>query len=93
MEAPAGAVRETSGAWLPWRSASDGFPNMGSGSYLDRKVLVQFPDAFLDSPHFCAVQFHFRIKSISVNKCLQGGAVNFSDVDLTHVKRQGSEMV
>ena len=29
---------------------------------------MQTPDAFLDSPHFCAVQFHFRIKSISVNK-------------------------
>jgi len=27
---------------------------------LVRKVLVQFPDAFLNSPQFCAVQFSFK---------------------------------
>ena len=58
----------------PESSCSRGSPvifigvSLGSGSYLNRKVLVKIPDAFLDSPHFCAVQFHFRIKSISVNK-------------------------
>ena len=35
-------------------------PHMGSGSLLVRKVLVQTPDAFLNSPQLCAVQFSFK---------------------------------
>ena len=41
---------------------------MGSGSHLVRKVLVQFPNAFLNSPQFCAVQFFFEYsQSVSVS--------------------------
>ena len=54
----AGALR---GNIRELRSArSDGSPHMGSGSLLVRKVLVQTPNAFLNSPQFCAVQFSFE---------------------------------
>ena len=35
-------------------------PHTGSGSLLVRKVLVQTPNAFLNSSQFCAVQFSFE---------------------------------
>ena len=35
-------------------------PHMGSGSLLVRKVLVQIPNAFLNSSQFFAVQFSFE---------------------------------
>ena len=43
-----------------WRGSFLVDPFMGSGSLLVRKVLVQFLDAFLNSPQFCAVQFSFE---------------------------------
>jgi hypothetical protein len=66
----AGALREPSGSdklsgftGLLREEASlvvsDSFPHTGSGSFLGRKALVQFPAAFLTSPHFCAVHFSF----------------------------------
>jgi hypothetical protein len=39
------------------RTAPWWIPHMDSGSFLVRKVLVQTPNAFLNSPQFCAVQF------------------------------------
>jgi len=53
------------------------FPNMGSGSFLGRKMLVHFPDIFLSSPQFLHRAFHFRIKSISVNKSQKYVCSNF----------------
>ena len=43
-----------------------GSPHMGSGSFLSRKTLVQFPDFFLISPQFLHRAFSLSNK---VNKC------------------------
>ena len=48
------------------REASWWFFLMGSGSFLGRKTLVQFPDVFLFSPQFLHRAFSLSNK---VNKC------------------------